>query len=73
MSQIKIEIDAKEGDQPKVKIQSNDFVLGDFTVSNGLLIVNQLPAQVLNDLLIIVEDSCTVKSLTLSIKAYESI
>ena len=73
MSQIKIEIDAKESDQPKVEIQSNDLVLGDFTVSNGLLIVKELPAQVLNDLLIIVNDSSTMHSVSLSIEVFETL
>ncbi len=40
---------------------------------NGLLIVKELPAQVLNDLLIIVSDCSSLHSLTLSIEAYEHI
>lgn len=73
LSQIKIQVDAKEGDQPKVKIQSDDLVLGDFTVADGLLIVKELPPQVLNDLLIIVSDCSSLHSFTLSIEAYEHI
>ena len=42
---MKIEFDVKEGgDRPKIKIKSNDLVLGNFTVANGLLILKELPA-----------------------------
>jgi hypothetical protein len=47
--------------------------LGDFTVADGLLIVKELPPQVLNDLLIIVSDCSSLHSFTLSIEAYEHI
>ncbi len=42
-------------------------------MTNGLLVVKELPAEVLNDLLINIDNSSSVHSVSLSIEAFETI